>query len=268
MFQDTYMSTIKPYTYVIVHRQTGYYYFGVRYSNKMTPEKDLGKVYFTSSNTVRTIIEAEGLDAFEWHVRRVFDSKEEACQHEYTVVRRIYRRDKCLNKCPSPKGTPGHWFTNGTQNVLGKYCPTGFVPGRSGVGTDRMVAARVRNKHRRWWNNGQKSIFIEFSPGPTWLPGRAKGECNCPNGHPRLLGKLWWNDGTSNFRGVEPPDPSWSRGRLPFPRQLTKRIRTNEERSHQSKMMSGRTWWNDGTIERISRDPLEGFTPGRINQPK
>ena len=65
----------QPYTYVLVHKQTGYFYYGVRFANKVLPKDDLGKIYFTSSKTIEVIIKAEGVDAFDWHIRKIFHSQ-------------------------------------------------------------------------------------------------------------------------------------------------------------------------------------------------
>jgi hypothetical protein len=79
---------MKPYTYLIQHRPTGKVYYGVRTANRLTPEEDLWKVYFTSSPIVKQLLEEYGTDSFEYQVRREFDTVEAAIAWEVKVLQR------------------------------------------------------------------------------------------------------------------------------------------------------------------------------------
>jgi hypothetical protein len=79
---------MKPYTYLIRHQPTGKVYYGVRTANRLTPEEDLWKVYFTSSPIVKRLLEEYGTDSFEYQVRREFDTVEAAIAWEIKVLQR------------------------------------------------------------------------------------------------------------------------------------------------------------------------------------
>lgn len=103
---------MKPYTYLIKFKQTGQVYYGSRSKNirlSLEPEQDLMIRYFTSCKTLRKLIKLHGLSAFEWEVRRVFDTIEQSIAWEQKVLRRM----KVLH---DPK-----WFN---QNVAGYIVPT------------------------------------------------------------------------------------------------------------------------------------------------
>ena len=100
---------MKPYTYLIKHRPSGKVYYGFRAANKINPDQDLWKQYFTSSLKVQQLIEETGTDSFDVEIRRIFESKEQAVSWETRVLRRC----KVL--------TDDRWIN---QNVAGYIVPT------------------------------------------------------------------------------------------------------------------------------------------------
>jgi len=86
------INEIKPYTYLIKHKATGKVYYGSRCQNatkfNRTPEEDFWKYYTTSSENINKIIDEEGKDAFEYEIRRTFDSVEEMAKWEVKVLTR------------------------------------------------------------------------------------------------------------------------------------------------------------------------------------
>ncbi len=100
---------MKPYTYLIKHRPTGKVYYGFRAANKVDPQQDLWKHYFTSSPGVQKLIEETGADSFDVEVRKVFETKEQAVAWETRVLRRcrVLDDDKWIN-----------------QNIAGYVIPT------------------------------------------------------------------------------------------------------------------------------------------------
>jgi len=100
---------MKPYTYLIKHRPSGKVYYGFRAANKVNPDQDLWKQYFTSSLKVQQLIEETGTDSFDVEIRRIFESKEQAVSWETRVLRRC----KVL--------TDDRWIN---QNVAGYIVPT------------------------------------------------------------------------------------------------------------------------------------------------
>ena len=100
---------MKPYTYLIKHKPSGKVYYGFRSANKVDPEQDLWKQYFTSSSKVQQLIEKTGVDSFDVEVRRVFETKEQAILWETRVLRRckVLHDDRWIN-----------------QNIAGYIVPT------------------------------------------------------------------------------------------------------------------------------------------------
>ena len=93
---------MKPYTYLIKFKPTGQFYYGSRFKNVrlgLNPEEDLMLHYTTSSNTINYLINEHGLDAFEWEVRRIFDTPEQASDWEIRVLKRckVLEDKKWLN---------------------------------------------------------------------------------------------------------------------------------------------------------------------------
>lgn len=100
---------MKPYTYLIKHIPSGKVYYGFRAANKLDPQDDLWKHYFTSSPKVQQLIETTGVDSFEVEVRKIFETKEQASIWENKVLRRC----KVL--------TDDRWIN---QNIAGYVVPT------------------------------------------------------------------------------------------------------------------------------------------------
>jgi predicted GIY-YIG superfamily endonuclease len=253
---------IKPYTYIAIHKTSGYFYYGVRLSNKVISHQDLGVVYFTSSKTVKTIVEAEGVDSFIWVIRKEFDDKKVAAYWEYKVIRRMLSHPKILNKAVSPISVPGNWFTNGKTNILGKYCPEGYVAGRTYFETSNYKQGYEKQKVRRWWHNGTTSVHTELSPGPNWVPGRLRKDIEKWNGT-TLMGKKWWNNGEINYRGSDPPE-GFIAGRIKgFTHKVT-RTHSIESNLKQSNRMKLKRWWTNGsTTVFTEKSPGPDYAPGR-----
>lgn len=256
------------YTYLAIHKATGYFYYGARCGNKLPPHQDLGRVYFTSSKTVKTIVEIEGPEAFHWIVRKHFTTKEETFRWEYKVIRRMLKHNRILNKALTPKFVPGNWYTNGKDNILGKYCPIGYWPGRTMEMTDAKLKSIKEQKKRKWWNNGLIEIHCEFPPNSNWSQGRLKGSLATWNGS-ILKNKLWWNNGVENIRSEICPGPEFIAGRLKFTTTKKRAPKTESERITQSEAIKGRKWWNDGNIELMSKvSPGDTFVLGRLESSK
>jgi hypothetical protein len=100
---------MKPYTYLIKHRPTDKVYYGFRAANKVDPQQDLWKQYFTSSPRVQQLIEETGADSFDVEVRKVFETKEQASAWETRVLRKckVLQDDRWIN-----------------QNIAGYIVPT------------------------------------------------------------------------------------------------------------------------------------------------
>ena len=97
------MNNIKPYTYLIKFKPTGKYYYGSRVKNVklgLTPEEDLMLEYTTSSKNINALIKEYGIGAFEWEIRKTFNTAEDAVLWEQKVLKRcrvLERQDVWLN---------------------------------------------------------------------------------------------------------------------------------------------------------------------------
>lgn len=91
---------MKPYTYLIRHRPTNRVYYGVRTANIVPAEEDLWHTYFTSSPTVKRLIEDYGADSFDVEVRREFDTVDAAVKWELKVLNRcrVLEKDYWINQ--------------------------------------------------------------------------------------------------------------------------------------------------------------------------
>lgn len=92
---------MRAYTYLVKHKPSGKVYYGVRIKNKIDPTDDLFVRYFTSSRIIQELIAQDGIDAFEWQVRKEFNNELAAVTWEYKVLRRcrvLEHQDRWLNK--------------------------------------------------------------------------------------------------------------------------------------------------------------------------
>ena len=93
-----------PYAYVVVHKKSGSWYYGVRTKKGCKPE-DLWTTYFTSSKKVHALVAQDGKEAFEVAIRRMFSSENAAISWEHRVLKRILGRPNCLNENAFPAVT-------------------------------------------------------------------------------------------------------------------------------------------------------------------
>ena len=98
------INEIKPYTYLVKFKPTGKVYYGSRCQNytkfNRTPAEDFWNHYTTSSENINNLIEEHGKDAFEYEIRRTFNSVEDMADWETRVLTRsrvLERQDRWMN---------------------------------------------------------------------------------------------------------------------------------------------------------------------------
>jgi hypothetical protein len=98
------LNKVKPYTYLVKFKPTGKVYYGSRCQNftkfNRTPIEDFWHKYTTSSEHINALIEEHGKDAFEYEIRRTFDTVEEMANWETRVLTRsrvLERQDRWMN---------------------------------------------------------------------------------------------------------------------------------------------------------------------------
>ena len=98
------INEIKPYTYLVKFKPTGKVYYGSRCQNytkfNRTPAEDFWNHYTTSSENINNLIEEHGKNAFEYEIRRTFNSVEDMADWETRVLTRsrvLERQDRWMN---------------------------------------------------------------------------------------------------------------------------------------------------------------------------
>ena len=98
------INEIKPYTYLVKFKPTGKVYYGSRCQNytkfNRTPAEDFWNHYTTSSENINNLIDEHGKDAFEYEIRRTFNSVEDMADWETRVLTRsrvLERQDRWMN---------------------------------------------------------------------------------------------------------------------------------------------------------------------------
>lgn len=90
-----------PYTYYLYHRPTGLKYYGSKYGKDADPAKFwVANGYFTSSVNIHNLIEEYGIESFDARVTRIWQTPEQALNHEYRFLTRVdaVRRSDWLNE--------------------------------------------------------------------------------------------------------------------------------------------------------------------------
>jgi hypothetical protein len=89
------------YTYLLKHKPSGKFYYGVQYGEKSNPNNFWVR-YFTSSDYVHELLEQDGKDAFEFEIRKTFETTEQAQKWESKVLRRmkVDIREDFINRNP------------------------------------------------------------------------------------------------------------------------------------------------------------------------
>ena len=88
-----------PFTYKLIFKPTGQYYYGVRWAKGCKPS-DLWTSYFSSSNVVKKLIKEYGKNSFSYKVTKIFKNKEDASNWEISLLKKVdaRRNGKFLNK--------------------------------------------------------------------------------------------------------------------------------------------------------------------------
>lgn len=89
---------ILPYTYLLKFNISGTikYYYGVRYGNvrlNLPPSQDLFVKYFTSSSSVKNLIESN-IYPDEIIIHKIFNTPKEACEYEVNFLTRVNAKNR------------------------------------------------------------------------------------------------------------------------------------------------------------------------------
>ena len=98
----------RSYTYLLTHKVSGHFYFGVRLANKVPAIEDLGFFYFSSSRKVKEM----GFGNFKSEILKEFDDPEEAIAHEQSLIDQHRSNRLILNRCVYAGSRAGIRFIN------------------------------------------------------------------------------------------------------------------------------------------------------------
>ena len=87
-----------PYIYCIKNLITGEFYYGSRYINSAEPKDDLWVTYFTSSKSVKRLIELHGKESFSTLILSAHFDTEECFRKEQEFIKENIENPLCLNK--------------------------------------------------------------------------------------------------------------------------------------------------------------------------
>lgn len=267
-----------PYFYIIQHVRSGKLYAGSRYATGCDPAELLTEGgYFTSSNTIKKIIEIEGL--FSFHIRKikVFKSIQGAIDYETSFLKRVNAKDneqffnahnntlifpflgtvEFKNVLEDRYGVknPSHM-----SEVIEKIRKTKFerygdaaynnaalaVANKRKKGSYRNQAEKISGKNntsygKKWYTNGIDNLYL--MPDDTIPSGYHPGmTCKFPDrsgNNNQAHGKKWYTNGEKNLYLL--PTESVPVGY--YPGQTRSKI-TNNSGSNNANF--GKRWFTDG----------------------
>lgn len=148
--------TIKtvPYTYLLKFKETGQVYYGVRNCVGADPNKFFID-YFTSSKIIHHLLLQHGTSAFEFEIRKTFNSRLDSIKWELKVLRRIgaINRTDFFN-LNLHSGITDNKDTVPMYNIETRKCirvkrnsitPAGWIQGRPKEYSDKAVASNTKN---------------------------------------------------------------------------------------------------------------------------
>ena len=117
---------------------------------------------------------------------------------------------------------------------------------------------KMNSKNNKWWNNGKHQVFCETPPDSSYERGRLKyNNVGSTIGSDIQRGKIWVNNSSIEMMVVSDQIPKgFVKGRI-----KEKCFSNGTKRAK----VKGTHWWNNGTIEKMSKiQPDETFIQGRL----
>ena len=223
---------MKPYTYYITHKPSGKKYYGVRYAENASPT-DLFETYFTSSKYIHSLIESDGIESFEYHVRKIFNNSKDAINWEAKVLRRLNVKDN------------ENWLNrhNGDGMFYGEGRPCGFEHTQDTI--DKIRQSNIGKKkpksetHKKKISETMKDKFENMSSDElsvrmknswhsesSWTDTRKKKISDALSGEPKS---------EAHKRALKKPLSEAHR-------QALKKPKSEAHKQALSKVNKGRTW--------------------------
>lgn len=108
------------YTYYILNKQTGQFYYGSRYKNvklKRTATDDLWVYYFTSSKEIKALRETYSNSAFEYNILKESENYDECYWYEQSLIKINIHNPLCLNRHYIDNINSTHKFSNAGRKM-------------------------------------------------------------------------------------------------------------------------------------------------------
>lgn len=87
-----------PYVYRVENQITKQFYYGSRYVETTSPDLDLFVTYFTSSKTIKQLIEIHGVHSFNKFILEIHTDRDTCYQQEQLFIKENISNPLCLNK--------------------------------------------------------------------------------------------------------------------------------------------------------------------------
>ena len=203
------MNIYTPFTYRITFKPTGQQYYGVRTRKNCHPN-ELWTQYFTSSKRVKQLIAEFGTSAFDFEIRKIFTTKQDAILWEHRVLTRLdaAKSTYWLNENNGDRKFYGGGFPKGSKHTIeSKQRMSENSSGLKNPNYGKPKSLETRKK-LSIANTGKKRKFEPGKKEEMILKRTGKNNCN--------YGKkfCWWNNGTSSSLVETCPGEGWVRGRI------------------------------------------------------
>lgn len=161
-----------PFTYKLIFKPTGQFYYGARWAKGCNP-KDLWVKYFTSSKYVKQLIKEYGKDSFEYKVTKTFNTSKEAGNWETELLNRMNasKNGKFINKTNNTPTFTGNRGLKIIHHVLTSKetfhdelipLPSGWVYGMSKFHIDN-----AKDSRRKTYDSGNYNPWNKGGGKPT-----------------------------------------------------------------------------------------------------
>ena len=142
-----------PYTYKVTNNITREFYFGSRYV-MADPATDLWVKYFTSSKSVKSLIQIHGADSFIVEIINIYDDKDKCFWDEQDLIKESISNILCLNKQYVRPGSIAFINTGNSEITRTKISIANTGKDRSKFGKEQK---------QKWSLNGRISMMSDTS---------------------------------------------------------------------------------------------------------
>lgn len=207
---------MQPYYYEIRHKKTGKMYLGSQYGKNSNPE-NLLKTYFTSSKSVKDIIQKEGVDSFEICCIECRDDAREYEQKNLLKIYEKYGREEFLEKYLNRNLSPGILLTD---EIIKKANEKRKIS--NSLSAKKLIE---EGRHNFQLKNASKCEHVrkassERMKGNNYGTFRKMTEelkqklAEGSKGNTNVRGTRWWNNGVINRRSKECPGEDFILGTI------------------------------------------------------